>query len=167
MNYPQNCPTLLEKRLSAQWKRILVMLMAILWFSGCASTKTHPAAQASHTANIHKVLVVCVQGVQEMNRRIESSMLPRLRHQGFDAVTPQDLFPAASRYVPEGLMELIQQAQVDGIMQITYSGVIPVEGMPRQYRFKYYSMKSRPVNLSDHPNTLDAALAELVAGPAH
>jgi len=50
------------------------------------------------TANIHKVVVVCLQRDQETNRRIASRIVPILRRQGFEAMAGQDIFSAASAY---------------------------------------------------------------------
>jgi ABC-type branched-subunit amino acid transport system substrate-binding protein len=110
-------------------------------------------------------MVACVQGDDAANRRIESHLVPKLRHQGFDAIAITDLFPAAAKYSPQELMTTMQRSGVDGIMEAVYSGEFPKDGVPRRIAYKYHPIKGRSVILSDHPGSLDAAFIELIAGP--
>lgn len=142
---------------------IVPKLFLTLLFLGCSHVKaTKSAEQDWRAANIHKVAVVCVHGDRMTNRRVESSVVPKLRHQGFDAVAAQDLFPAAPGYSPKGLMSLMRGARVDGIVEVIYSGEVPPGGLPREVRFKYHSIKSPAANLSDHLRPLDMALIALM-----
>ena len=143
-------------------EKLFALLVLVFGISGCAHTATKPDRRGWRAADIHKVVVVCVQRDSKVNRRIESNMVPELKHQGFDAIAAQDLFSAASRYSPKDLMGQLQQAQVDGIMEITYSGDVPMDGESRQIKFKYHSIKGQPANLSDRRRPLDAALIALV-----
>lgn len=142
--------------------KLFALLALALYTSGCAHAKTKSVGRTWRITNIHKVVVICAQGDGAANRRVESSMVPKLRHQGFDAVAAQDFFPTASQYSPKNLMDLMHRAQVDGIMEIIYSGTIPANGLPRRIRFKYHSIKGPAAELPDRTGSLDPALAALL-----
>ncbi len=142
----------------------LTIIISALCASGCVLGEPAPRKNDWRAANIHSVVVVCIQGDQQVNRRIETNMVPKLRHQGFNAVAAQDFFPSASTYSPRKLLALMRGARIDGIMEITYPGKAPTEGMPQQFKIKYHSTKSLIASLSNSPRPLDAALLELIAG---
>ena len=143
------------------WEILPALIMAVS-LSGCAHTKTQSAGIDWRTANIHKVVVACVQGDRKTNRHIESEMLPKLRHQGFGAVAAQDLFPTTSEYSSKNLIDLMRRAQIDGIMEITYSGELSADGLPRQIKFKFHSIKNLTEESSDSRRPLDSALTILM-----
>lgn len=89
-------------------------------------------------------------------------MIPRLRKQGFEAISTQELF-FKNQKSPKELLRTAQKAHIDGIMEVVYSGKPPLEGPPQGIRFKYYSIKGQPEGSSDRKSSLDAALAELIA----
>jgi hypothetical protein len=141
------------------------LLVLVFSISACAHTATTSTRSDWRTANIHKIAVVCVQdGDSKANRQIESDAVPNFRRQGFDAIGVQELFPAASQYSPKYLMGRLRQAHVDGVMEIAYSGEAPPDGLPRQFKFKYHSIKGWPEQISNRRRTLDAALIALM-GP--
>jgi hypothetical protein len=142
--------------------RLLEFGFAVLCLSGCASTGRVLAKKDWRTANIHKVMVVCVQGDDAASRRLESDLAPKLRHQGFDAIPSTDLFPAAAQYSPKGLMAKMQRSGIDGIMEAVYSGEIPKDGVPHRIAYKYHPIKGLSANFSDRPSSLSTALAGLL-----
>lgn len=150
-----------QKMKVQMWKGTLISAVLI---SACV--RPIPSGKDWRPANIHKVVIVCVQGNQQENRRIESNMVPKFQRQGFDPIAIQDLFPSASAHSPKEMLEQMQQAQIDGIMEITHSGVNPADGQPRQVKFKYHAIKGRTVKLTDRPAPLDAAIIELIGGTA-
>lgn len=140
--------------------------LGILLAYGCASAPTTATREPKdwRAAAIRKVMVACVQGDQETNRRAEAHVAPILRRQGLDAMPSQELFSAGSEYSPKAVVEQMRRAQVDGIMELTYSGEIPSEGLPRGARFKYHAVKNFDPRLSARRASIDAALSALLAG---
>lgn len=143
--------------------RSCIQIILAICISGCTPGNSTSRGKDWRIANIHKVVVVCIQGDQIANRHIESSFVPKFRHQGLDAVAAKDLFPATSEHSPKELMELMQKAKADGIMEISYSGSLLADGLPRQVKFKYHSIKGRTEKLSGRRSPLDSALIELIA----
>lgn len=154
---------MIPERLTVLRLRLPALISALL-ISGCALGRPKPHEKDWRVANVHKVVVVCVQGEQQANRSIESSMVSRFRRQGFDAVITQELFPNTAKFSPKEMLDRIRRAQVDGIMEIVYSSVA-LDGVPRDLKFKYHSIKGgQAEHLSDRSNSVDAALIELMAG---
>ena len=151
-------------RMKIHWPTWVVPLTAAFCVSGCASPRTTLVKRDWRSANIHKVIVACVQGDDPSNRRIESHLVPKLRHQGFDAIAITDLFPAAAKYSPQELMATMQRSGVDGIMEAVYSGESPKDGVPRRIAYKYHPIKGRSEKISDRRRSLDSALTALI-GP--
>lgn len=96
------------------------------------------------------------------NRRIEFDMVPNFKRQGFSAIAAQDLFPGTSEYSPKDLLDRMQRAQVDGIMEIAFSGQAPADRMSREVKFKYHAFKSLTVKFPDRRRPLDSALIALI-----
>lgn len=138
------------------------VLSLALWggFVHAAKQKLPPRPSAA----IHKVIVVCLQGDQESNRRVESSVVPRLKRQGLDATASGSAFTAIAILSPQALLGQMKKSRADGIMLVTYSGEIPNEGSPKGIRFKYYSIKGASPKLSSKKAPLDEALRGLLQG---
>lgn len=154
--------------LSRTLRGAIIALIAAFVFSvaGCAPKAEKPHTNNWRRANIHKVLVVCVQKDPETSRRAESHVAPILRRQGFDAVTGETLFARTSKHSPDDFLDRMRLQGVDGIMEFTFSGDIPREGLPRGIRFKFHSAKNLPRKLSDRGEPFHSALLSLMAGIA-
>jgi hypothetical protein len=140
--------------------RIGLLATTLLCFWGCSTNRPNPLRSDWHHVNIHKVLVVCVQGNHTENRRLESILLPKLRRQGFDAIGALNLLADTSNISARKIFDAMRRARVDGIMEITYSAV---DGLPRLTKFKYHDFKRRTGKLSNDARSLDDAIIELLA----
>lgn len=143
-------------------KELLLICALCIW--GCAPGRLLPHRRDWRQVNIHKVVVVCMQGDPQIGRHLESNMVPKLRRQGFNAIATRELFSSDSKYSPRRMLELMQRAQVDGIMEINYAGENPT-GSPRgQIKFIYHPIRGRTEKLSNRSSPLNAAFLELIAG---
>lgn len=111
---------------------------------------------------IHRVVVVCLQGPSESNRRIEAAMAPRFQRQGFDARTGGAVFKIASKTSAKGLFETMLKSKMDGVMLINFSGPVLKSGLPKGIRLKYYSLGRFPKKFSEKQLDWEAAMRALL-----
>lgn len=138
------------------------ILSLALWGPFAHAAKPKPTPRPS--VGIRKVIVVCLQGEQESNRRVENAIVPRLMRQGLDATASGAVFSGGKGFSPEALLAQMKKSRMDGIMLVTHSGDVPEEGAPKGIRFKFYSTKGAAPKLSDKRTGLDEALRGLLRG---
>ena len=90
----------------------------------------------------------------------------QLHRHGIEAVGRKKLFAEAPDYSPQDLMIQLKQSDIDGFMELMYSGKTSKEGLPEDLHFKFYSLQNQTIaGFSDikYPQINDA-LKALLAG---
>ena len=93
----------------------------------------------------------------------------QLHRHGIEAVGRKKLFAEAPDYSPQDLMIQLKQSDIDGFMELMYSGKTSKEGLPEALQFKFHSLQNQTAaTFTDkkYPE-LNDALKALIAGLAH
>lgn len=139
---------------------LAVILAASMVAAGCASRRAIESSWRS--VNIHRVVVVCIQGDKVCERRREAALVPVLRHQGLDAISARDFFSDESKYSARELFDQMARAHVDGIMKVVFDQQNLSDVKPAPSRLRYYSLRKDRRTLPNGQSSLESAFLLLI-----